>query len=43
MYGYVAGFLWFFGVLLLRMTQRVKVTGTENLSADSNYIFLPMA
>ncbi len=39
MYGYVAGFLWFLGVLLLRMTQRVKVTGTENLSADSNYIF----
>ena len=38
-YGYVLGFLWFMSLLLLRLTVAVRVTGTQNLSADSNYIF----
>jgi lysophospholipid acyltransferase (LPLAT)-like uncharacterized protein len=38
-YGYVLGFLWFMGLLLLRLTLAVRVTGAKNLSADSNYIF----
>lgn len=38
-YGYVAGSLWFAFFLLLRLTIAVRVTGTQNLSADSNYIF----
>ena len=38
-YGYVLGFLWYLGLLLLRLTLAVRVTGIQNLSADSNYIF----
>ena len=38
-YGYVLGALWFTCLLLLRLTVAVRVTGTQNLSADSNYIF----
>ncbi len=38
-YGYVFGALWFVGLLLLRLSIVVRVTGIQNLSADSNYIF----
>ncbi len=38
-YGYVAGALWFIGLLLLRLTVAVRVTGAQHLSPDSNYIF----
>ena len=38
-YGYVLGALWFAFLLVLRLTIAVRVTGTQNLSADSNYIF----
>lgn len=38
-YGYVLGFLWFMCLLLLRLSIVVRVTGIQNLSADSNYIF----
>ncbi len=38
-YGYVLGSLWFVFLLLLRLTISVRVTGTQNLSADANYIF----
>ena len=38
-YGYVLGALWFTGLLLLRLTVAVRVTGAQHLSADSNYIF----
>lgn len=38
-YGYVAGSLWYLYFLLLRLTVRVRVKGTQSLAADSNYIF----
>ncbi len=38
-YGYVLGLLWYTALLLLRATVAVRVTGANNLSADSNYIF----
>ena len=38
-YGYVLGALWFMGLLLLRLTVAVRVSGAQHLSADSNYIF----
>ncbi len=38
-YGYVLGLLWFAGLLLLRLSVAVRVTGIQNLSADANYIF----
>ena len=38
-YGYVLGSLWFTCLLLLRLSVAVRVTGIQNLSADSNYIF----
>ena len=38
-YGYVLGSLWFGFLLLLRLSVAVRVTGAQNLSADSNYIF----
>lgn len=38
-YGYVGGVLWYTFFLLLRLTVRVRVTGTQNLTDDSNYIF----
>ena len=38
-YGYFLGSLWFVCLLLLRLSIVVRVTGTQNLSVDSNYIF----
>ena len=38
-YGYVLGVLWYLSLLMLRVTLSVRVTGMENLSTDSNYIF----
>ena len=38
-YGYALGFLWFLSLLLLRLSIVVRVTGIQNISADSNYIF----
>ncbi len=38
-YGYVLGSLWFGFLLLLRLSVAIRVTGTQNLSANSNYIF----
>lgn len=38
-YGYVLGSLWFTFLLLVRLTIAVRVTGKQNVSADSNYIF----
>jgi len=38
-YGYGLGFLWFAYLLVLRLTVSVRVTGDQQLSADSNYIF----
>ena len=38
-YGYGLGFLWFGWLLVLRLSVAVRVTGAQNLSADSNYIF----
>jgi len=38
-YGYLLGSLWFAFLLLLRLTVAVRVTGKQNIVADSNYIF----
>ena len=38
-YGYVLGSLWWGFLLLMRLTIAVRVTGKQNLSASSNYIF----